>query len=303
MNNSRTMPTVSVIVTCYNYGGYVGGCIESILAQTCQDFEIIVVDDGSTDNSATVISGYLSDQRINYIRQDNAGQAKAKNTGIRHSRGKFVAFLDADDLWKKSKLEKQLPLFAESEVGVVYSTATYIDKEGRDLNYSLPGKYLMPRAGRVTEHLFVDNFVPFSSAVVRADCLRKAGGFDESLKMGIDWDLWLRISVPWQFVYVDEPLLVYRLGHPGQMSKNIREREACADRIMAKFLQTYSDALSSSAINRAFAYTYSNRGDSFRPVDREMSNYYFLRSIRKRWFQVRAYRGLLRNAVLNCENQ
>lgn len=296
MRDARNQ-TVSVVVTCYNYGRYVASCIESVLSQTYHDLEIVVVNDGSSDGSDNVIRRFIPNPKITYISQGNMGQARAKNTGIRNSGGEFIAFLDADDLWEKNKLENQMPLFRSPDVGVVYSRARYIDEEGRELNYSLSDEHLRPRSGRVTEALFMDNFVPFSATVVRRACLKNAGGFDESLKMGIDWDLWLRFSVFWEFAYVDEPLLIYRLGHADQMSRNITERQRCADRIMHKFLSNHRGILSPSAIDRAWAYTCCNRGEAYRSIDRKMSNYYFLRSIRRRLFQRRAYEGLFRNLI------
>ncbi|MFT5728839.1 MAG: glycosyltransferase involved in cell wall biosynthesis [Desulforhopalus sp.] len=288
-------PQVSVVITCYNYGKYLAGCVESVLCQTYQNIEIIIIDDGSTDNSNEVVQEYLSNPLIKYIRQENAGQANAKNAGIQAATGDFIAFLDADDLWESTKLEKQMPMFSETTVGVVYSRARFIDEEGRGLDLKVEGKYLKPRSGRVTEFLFFDNFVPFSSAVLRRECVEKVGEFDESLLMGIDWDLWLRISTRYLFVQVDEPLLIYRVGHPGQMSKNVEERQRCSDRIMMKFMRDHPDVLSKRAIRSAQAYTYRNRAGYFSNSDIKRSNEYYLLSLKGGFFNFAAYRGLLVN--------
>ena len=189
------MPTISIVITCYNYSCYLAGCLDSVLSQTFQDFEVIVVNDGSTDNTDEVIFPYIKDPRIIYIKQKNSGQAKAKNTGIQKSKGRLIAFLDADDLWDTTKLEKQMPLFDDKGVGVVYSRVRYIDEQGDDVSFQHKSTYLTPRAGKITEFLFIDNFIPFSSSVVRRECFERVGVFDESIRMGIDWDLWLRISV------------------------------------------------------------------------------------------------------------
>jgi len=288
-------PSVSVVITCYNYGKYLKGCIESVLSQTYQDFEIIVVNDGSTDTTDEVIQPFLSAPNVKYIKQKNRGQANAKNTGIKNSKGELVAFLDADDLWESRKLEKQLPLFSDPKVGVVFSLASYIDEDGQKLGFKLTGKYLMPRSGNVTEYLFFDNFVPFSSSVVRKKCLEQVGTFNETLSMGIDWDLWLRLSVHYSFIYVDEPLLVYRLGHPGQMSKNLHERFRCADRIMQKFLEHNPDFLSALVVRRGKAYALCNRGRYFSWTDLKLSNQCFWSALRNRPFEFGAYVGLIRN--------
>lgn len=256
-------PKLTVVVTCYNYARYVPTCLDSVRAQTFEDYEVVFVDDGSTDDSEGAVRPYLSDPRFRYVRRPNGGQAKAKNTGIARATGDLVAFLDADDAWDPTKLAKQIPLFADPTVGVVYSRARYIDEHGTSVDFRFDGKYFRPRRGRVTEHLFFDNFVPFSSSVVRRSCLEKHGAFEESLRMGIDWDLWLRLSVQHAFNYVDEPLLLYRMGHPGQMSKNLEVRQECSDTIMARFVERNPGLLPRPVIRRAWAYTYVNRAIHF----------------------------------------
>jgi glycosyltransferase involved in cell wall biosynthesis len=291
---------VSVVITCYNYGKYLANCIDSVFAQTYKNIEVIVVNDGSTDNSDEVIQKYLSDSRIRYINQKNAGQANAKNTGIRNSRGSFIAFLDADDLWAANKLEKQIPLFSGPSEGVVYCPAKYVDEAGHELNFVATDEYLNPRSGNVTEWLFTDNFVPFSSAVVRKECLEQYGVFDEALKMGIDWDLWLRISAGYKFAFVDERLFYYRIGHPGQMSKNLEVRQGCSDRIMETFIKEHPGVLSAQSIRRAYIHTYCNRGEYFRMTDLKKSCRYFVSAIKANPFESRAYKGMLKNLFFTC---
>lgn len=290
-----SIPKVSVVITCYNYGKYVEKAIESVFSQTYDDVEIILVDDGSTDDSEQRIRPFLSDKRLTYIRQKNQGQANAKNAGIRHARGQFIAFLDADDLWETTKLEKQMPLFSNDTIGVVYSRARYIDKDGQHLNITLKGKYLRPRSGNVTNFLFFDNFVPFSSSIIRKQCLEVFNGFDESLEMGIDWDLWLKISTQYAFAFVDEPLLIYRVGHTGQMSKKAEKRQGCSDRIMKQFMHNYPEVVTPNIIRRALAYTYCNRGGYFSGKDLSHSNKYYAMAIRQAPFEIRAYKGLMKN--------
>jgi glycosyltransferase involved in cell wall biosynthesis len=297
--NRDSLPkvSVSVVITCYNYGQYVEKAIESVFLQTYEDFEIILVDDGSTDDSEQRIRPFLSDKRLTYIRQKNKGQANAKNTGIKHAKGEFIAFLDADDLWETTKLEKQLALFSNDKTGVVFSRARYIDKNGSPLDISLKGKYLQPRSGNVTNFLFFDNFIPFSSSIIRKQCLEVFKGFDESLEMGIDWDLWLKISTQYAFDFVDEPLLIYRVGHSGQMSKKAEKRQSCADRIMKQFIHQYPEIVSPSIIRRALAYTYCNRGGYFSHKDIAQANQYYVMALRQAPFEIRAYKGLMKNLL------
>ena len=152
----------------------------------------------------------------------------------------------------------------------------------------------MQRSGSVTEYLFFDNFVPFSSSIVRKTCLEKVGAFDETLSMGIDWDLWLRISTRYKFDYVDEPLLLYRLGHFGQMSNKIEERQLCSDRIMRSFIKEYPEVIPPRIYRKALAYTYCNRGRYFRDFDLRKSSHYYLLAIKQYPFSPYAYIGLVK---------
>jgi glycosyltransferase involved in cell wall biosynthesis len=285
---------VSVVITCYNYGRFLPFAVESVLEQTYPNFEIIVVNDGSTDNTDDAIQRYLQNTRLKYIRQKNGGQANAKNTGIRASVGEFVAFLDADDLWVREKLERQLNRFSDSGTGVVYSGASFIDEEGRAAEFSS----IPPREGSITQHLFFDNCVWFSSSIVRRSSLEESGGFDETLSMGIDWDLWLRISVRFRFAYVDAPLILYRVGHSGQMSRNMEERQRCSDRIMHSFMQRFPGMLSESTIRRARAYNYCNRGRYFGALNKNRSNRLYFKALATDWrFGLEALKGLARNLL------
>ncbi|MCI5120563.1 MAG: glycosyltransferase [Candidatus Electrothrix sp. AUS4] len=296
-------PTVSVVITCYNYGEYLAGCLESVLSQTYTDYEIIIIDDGSTDNTSDVVKPYCNQYSlIQYIKQENAGQANAKNQGIKKARGQFIAFLDADDLWHPKKLEKQMVLFADDNVGVVYSRQRFVDEDGKPIQQK-KGRVqqtLLPKSGKITTALFIDNFVPFSSSVVRSECFKEFEGFDESIAMGIDWDLWLRISTRYHFDYVDEPLLLYRIGHSGQMSKNILTRQECSDRIMDKFKVDYPEELPASVERQAMAFTFCNRGYFFRHQNLILSTQYFLQAWLKRPFWIKPYYSLLKNCLFAC---
>ena len=293
---------VSVVITCYNYDRFLDQCIQSALGQTYQSLEVVIVDDGSTDNTREVVEKFLHLPNVKYIYQENSGQTKAKNVGVANSTGKFIAFLDADDFWDLKKLEKQIPKFSNPKVGVVYSGFSLVDQNGWPVVKTPAGQYMQPRRGPVVEELFMDNFVPFSSSVVTKDCFMSVGGFDESLAMGIDWDLWLRISVDYNFDYIHEPLLFYRIGHSDQMSKNTEVRQHCSDRIMKKFIQNYPGVLSKKLIRNAFAYTYCNRGFYYRNVDFKSSYLnYFKAFCQKPWDPI-VFRGILGTLVKQISN-
>jgi glycosyltransferase involved in cell wall biosynthesis len=226
-------PAVSVILAAYNYGRYLPGAIESALGQTFRDLEVLVIDDGSTDDTQDVVHCYLGDRRLRYYRTDHVGQPKAKNTGIRLARAPLLAFLDADDLWLPSKLERQLALFQrDPALGVAYTRRSVIDEQGRDVAYEHPAMH----RGRILDSLFRSNgFVCFSSVVVRRAVFDDVGLFDEDLALAIDYDLWLRVGLRYRFDYVDEPLVKYRTGH-ASLSRRIEERLAAVSRIMQRFL-------------------------------------------------------------------
>lgn len=249
-------PYVSIVIATYNMAKYVTQAVQSILDQEKIEFEleVIVVDDGSTDNTQQVLTQFAADDRVRLIRQSNQGQARAKNAGIEASRGTFVGFCDADDYWLAHKLSIQIPLLENNlEVGVVCSP-TFILLDDGNLQRQQGRKFYR---GQVTDELFKSNIIPFGTAVVRRKCLEELGAFDESLKMGIDWELWLRISVYWKFDYIDEPTYVYRIWD-GQMSKNWKGRYEHALRIMDDFLNKYNELLSPDVVKTAYADTYTN---------------------------------------------
>lgn len=287
---------VSVIITCYKYAHFLPYAMDSVLGQTYGNLEVVMVNDGSPDDTDAVMQRYLSDPRVVYVKQENAGQAVAKNNGIRRASGRFIAFLDADDIWEPRKIEMQMPLFNDPDVGIVYARTVFIDESNRYLysDEDLTREYLRPKAGWVASHLFLDNFVPFSAAVVRRECFDKIGLFDESFRMGIDWDLWLRMAVLYKYDYVNEKLLKYRVGHSGQMSKNLDVREVDTLRIMEQFVRKNPQVLSKKLIRTAMVYTYCNRGYRYRTIDGYKSFAYYLRAIREQWNSWTAYSGMLK---------
>lgn len=287
---------VSVVVTSFNYGRYVGGCLESILNQTYQDFDVIVVDDGSTDDTARVVEPYLS-HRVRYHYQTNQGQASSKNTGIRLTDGEIVAFLDADDQWEPNKLERQLPLLDNPRVGVAYTGGRVIDAEGRPLGIPPRADYMVFRRGKITRWLGFENIVPFSSVAVRRSLLNEHGAFDETLTMGIDWDLWLRLSCETEFDFLPEPLLIYRYGHPNQMSKNLEGRIHGSETIFRKFVASHPKALTAGDLRTIGYYNSFRRADVFRGLDARRSTAYLIQALKLRPWSPIPYAKLVRNMV------
>jgi glycosyltransferase involved in cell wall biosynthesis len=247
---------VSIITATYNMGRYLPQTIASILAQDYPAWELIVVDDGSTDDTPDILARYQEDPRITVIQQANAGQTAAKNQGIAAARGELIGFCDADDTWLPDKLSRQVPCFAGStRLGVVYGETVWVDAQDRPL----PKPQIRRYSGRVAAQLLVDNFIPFCTALIRREALQEAGGFDPSLSMAIDYDLWLRIAVDYDFLYLPVPLARYRIWD-GQMSRKMGERMENFFRIFESFLQRYPHAVTPAQVRLAWAHTYVTRG-------------------------------------------
>lgn len=202
-------PRVSVIIPAYNPGALVIDAIESVLAQTFQNFEIIVIDDASTDATYEQLRVY--GDRIRYVRQNHSGPAVARNRGVLLSCGQYIAFLDADDIWMPEKLEKQLPLLEQVPKNVlVYSDFNKTSIPDENLRSGLQAREHWVE-GKEFQSLLRQNFIHMSSVLVRKDALAEAGLFDPKFTSAEDWDLWIRLADVGSFGFVDEILSHYRV--------------------------------------------------------------------------------------------
>ena len=226
---NRTFQTglISIVVPIYNYGHYIEGTMESLFAQTYQNWECIVVDDGSTDETAEVVKILTQrDSRIRYLRQANQGQSHARNTGLLASEGEYVQFLDADDLIEPRKFELQVEYLADHpEVDIVYGSARYFEDGKRDLRYSLwDDRPWMPEVSGVREvlaALVVSNIMVISSPLMRWQVIEEVGHFYERM-LNEDWDYWLRCAAKgkrFQFADLPGTLALIRI-HPRSCSQN-----------------------------------------------------------------------------------
>jgi len=217
------MPKVSVIIPCYNYGRYLRQAIQSALDQTFTDFEVIVVDDGSTDDTSKVARSF-EDSRVRYVWQENKGLPGARNTGIRASSGEYVAFLDADDWFLPRKLELQTGFLDEHpEVGLVASGWIETDEQGNALRRVEPWRW-KPYLGLAECVMGVP--VVVHAVLVRRYWLDAVDLFDERLLWVEDWDLWLRLAVEGcRLTWLPTIVCCYRL-HGENMARNaIRMRD------------------------------------------------------------------------------
>ena len=201
-------PTVSVVIPTYNRGKHIIETLDSVFAQTFKSFELIVVNDGSTDDSANVLGPLAKSGQIHYIEQTNAGPAAARNRGLAEAKGEFVAFLDDDDLWPGDKLEWQFAaLQGDPHLLAVYGSFTLLGKE----HIKWVDFDTCP-SGMIREELCRGNYVGSPGvALIRTGAIRAIHGFDVSLKGPEDWDLWIRLSETGQSMFVNKTALLYRV--------------------------------------------------------------------------------------------
>ncbi len=247
-------PKVSVIIPAFNCARYIADAIDSVLAQTYQDLEIIVVDDGSTDGTGEVVRRY--GDRVRYIRQKNRGPSGAKNTGIQAARGEYISTLDGDDLWMPDRLEKLVPLLDQQpELGFAYGDCYRIDETPdhvwQQTAFQIHGG---ARRGWVLERLVMVNFVPSQSVIIRRSALDAVGLFDETYRIGEDWDLWLRLAARYPVDFIPDVVAMRRqhtqnitnnsdvtmMSNAVSILRNLKQREPEA---VARIRQAYHRAL------------------------------------------------------------
>lgn len=248
---------VSVIVPAYNAATYLPESIDSVLAQTYQDFEIILVDDGSTDQINCVVEKYRS--QLRYMRQENKGPSAARNTGIRMALGEYLVFLDADDLIFTKKLALQAAFLDEHpDISIVYSDGYCIkeDENGNEVRESFASLgYIIKSLAEPEDSLkvlLIQNGFPLHAAMVRKRAIDKVDGFDESLRALEDWDLWVRLAHEHRFAYLDAIVAKYRIVE-GSVSHQYVQKNIALRQIKRK-IETSEIFASLPSITRADFY-------------------------------------------------
>jgi glycosyltransferase involved in cell wall biosynthesis len=205
-------PLVSVIITTYNRCAMVGDAIESVLKQDFLDYEIIVVDDGSTDSTNDALRKY---NQVNYFYQENQGISRARNQGLALSQGEFVCFLDSDDLWLPNKLAVQVSVMQETSAFKLNYTDEIWIRKGRRVN---PRKRHQKYSGWIFEKSLPLCIISPSSVMLRKEVFDIVGLFDEGLPVCEDYDLWLRITSRFPVFFISQKLIIKRGGHEDQLS-------------------------------------------------------------------------------------
>ena len=254
--------TVSVVIPVYNNAPYIAEAVQSVLSQTRQPDEIIVVDDGSTDGTEKVLRRFKT--QIKYVYQENRGEPAARNRGIRESTGECVAFLDGDDLWHANKLELQMRYLGERpSCALVYSDMSTFDEKGViDASVTKRFQMSMP-SGRIFPALFERSLFGSGTVIFYKRCVDTVGYFDEDLLVGSDYEMWLRIARHFDVGAVDQPLLMYR-HHPAMSTRGLglrmRNGVPWEVEVISKILHLYPqavDELGKSTVRRRLSKPYA----------------------------------------------
>ena len=216
------MPLISVVIPVYNGEKTIKKTIEAVLNQSFPDIEVIVINDGSCDSTVEIVNS-IDDYRLQLFSYTNAGLAASRNRGISHSKGEFISFIDADDLWTTDKIEAQYKALQENpQAAVAYSWTDYIDAEGKFLQ---SGRHVTAK-GDVYSKLVLSSFLENgSNPLIRMQAISTIGTFDESLFAAEDWDMWLRLAAKYEFVCVEKVQILYRVS-VNSMSANLKRQEA-----------------------------------------------------------------------------
>lgn len=252
---------VSVIVPTYNRADFIAATLDSIRNQSYSNFEVLIIDDGSTDDTERIVDRFIkTDSRFKYYKQKNSERAIARKEGLKKAQGEYICFLDSDDLWYSHKLERQINLFEQDpELVCVYSAVNRIDHKGQSLKKA-------PRqhegySGNIYHKLLERNFIASPSPLIRKHYLDKIGDQKTELIPYEDWDFWLRLSKLGKFYFIQEALADYRI-HLGQSTYNVNAEhiEDISLKILEEHLEEIKDSnLSKRILSLAslrFAYWY-----------------------------------------------
>jgi len=227
------MPLVTVIIPTYNRREYLKEALDSVLAQDFTDFELFVIDDGSTDKTASLVEKH-ADPRIKYRFQEKRGASAARNRGIAEASGEYISFLDSDDLWKKDKLSIQFSFMIERKLLISYTDEIWIRNNARVNPMKKHRKY----SGRIYEKCLPLCIISPSSVMIKKGLFDEVGLFDEELPVCEDYDMWLRIASRHPVGFIDKKLIVKRGGHPDQLSRRSWGNDQYRVKALLKMLET-----------------------------------------------------------------
>ncbi|MCF7907812.1 MAG: glycosyltransferase [Candidatus Omnitrophica bacterium] len=251
---------IDIIIPAYNKADLTVKAIDSVLQQTYNNIEIIVVDDGSTDETKKLISSVKDKSKVKYIYKDNGGACSARNLGIKVSQAQYIGFLDCDDMYLPQKVELSLAYLEDNpDIGFVHTAAYFIDENDTILRQFSPK--ISTKVGKIKDNLVLRNFICPSTTIIRKSCIDEVGYFDESIFTPADWDMWLRLTEKFKASYIDIPLTMYRVSDSYILSNLIqseKEEQIVLDKLFVRNLQindfTKSKAISNMYLRSAINY-------------------------------------------------
>jgi len=254
-------PFVSVILTNHAGGDFLKDSINSILEQTFQNFELIIINNSLKTQKIKEILGFFKDNRIKWVFQETININEAKNCGIKRSKGKYIAFIESDDLWEAEKLEKQVYILEKrADIALVYCGSSLLDQN----NNVISKNHALSHKGNVFKHLVVQNFLYSPSTIIfRKNCLDKVGLFDESLPKMTDWEFYLRFSLIYKFWGIKEYLVKCRI-YPKTKAETYEFFEDSGFKILNKIFQRSNIEIKRlRLINSAYAMRYRYVGKKY----------------------------------------
>ncbi|GAB1543637.1 glycosyltransferase [Scytonema sp. NUACC21] len=278
------VPKVSVVVPAYNVSSYIEDTLRSLQQQSFKEFEVLIVDDGSTDNTAEIVKPYVKqDSRFQLWQKQNGGLSSARNHGICHARGEYIALLDGDDVYHPDKLANHVArLDNNPEVGVVYSASRAIRDDGKPTFVRLSGK---PVYSDPLLALLCKNFVGHgSNAVFRRSLVDEVGEFDESLRSLEDIDFWLRVAATrkWEFYREGRTLCYYRV-RPSGLSFNVTQMQRCNEQVIQNAYGRSPESIE-PMLPTAYAYMYRYLARlCLQGGDFEQANHFINRALACNW--------------------
>lgn len=248
-------PRVSVITPTFNRADFIGTAIQSVMDQDYTDFELLIVDDGSTDDTGDRLQPWLKDDRVHCIQQVNQGQSHARNRALEAARGEFICFLDSDNAWVPGKLAMQVAFLDEHpQVDVIYGDNVLINEAGKETSRDNMKRH----SGFIAFQMLKDNCVAMNTTMARRRCFDEMGGMSGKRRVADDYDLWLRFSARYRFHYMPEYLAYYRVMEQ-QISSDKTARFETNEAIIRDFREQFPDVLPRKRFDEAFMFFYTRK--------------------------------------------
>jgi glycosyltransferase involved in cell wall biosynthesis len=278
------MSLVSVVVPVYNTEKYLRACLDSVINQTFQDFELIIVNDESPDNSLDIIQDYYNKypDKVVVIVQNNRGLAGARNSGIDSANSKYIAFLDSDDLWLPEKLEKHVShLESNPSVGISYSWSQFINEEGELLNAYITSK---TKNVTVSDLLCKNPLGNGSTPIIRREIFEQAGVFDESLRQSEDLECWVRIAstTNWSFEGIPEVLTLYRINNQSLSANVIKQHQSWLKAVTSIGKYNLPLLLENYSLAKAYEHRYLAR-QAIRVNNPKLALMFLINGLKSNW--------------------